>query len=149
MPEKVALIGAGIMGQAIGQRLLECDHTLTVFDIDNVKVAELVARGAIASESPGAATGRSDYVILSLNHADIVKKAVFGDAGIAQAADATKLCRRLILRQLRKCRRSSRHDQEWHGSIVHCREECPVHCQASSQSWRVAMLLTLNERELS
>jgi 2-hydroxy-3-oxopropionate reductase len=91
MPEKVALIGAGIMGQAIGQRLLECDHTLTVFDIDNVKVAELVARGAIASESPGAATGRSDYVILSLNHADIVKKAVFGDAGIAQAADATKL----------------------------------------------------------
>jgi 2-hydroxy-3-oxopropionate reductase len=91
MPERIALIGAGIMGQAIGQRLLECDHGLAVCDIDKSKVAALAARGANAAESPATATARSDYVILSLNHADIVHDAVFGDGGIAETADASKL----------------------------------------------------------
>jgi 2-hydroxy-3-oxopropionate reductase len=91
MPERIALIGAGIMGQAIGQRLLECGHTLAVFDIDRAKVAALVAKGAGAAESPATATRQSEYVILSLNHADIVNNAAFGDSGIAEAADASKL----------------------------------------------------------
>ncbi len=91
MTERVALIGAGIMGQAIGTRLLECGHALMVFDIDAAKVAELVAKGAQSASSPAAATASASFVILSLNHADIVNKAVFGPEGIAAAADASKL----------------------------------------------------------
>jgi len=91
MTERVALIGAGIMGQAIGTRLLDCGHALSVFDIDPAKVSELVARGARAAASPAEATGVSSFVILSLNHADIVSKAVFGPEGIASAADASRL----------------------------------------------------------
>jgi 2-hydroxy-3-oxopropionate reductase len=34
MPVEVAQIGAGIMGSAIGTRLLECGHKLHVFDLD-------------------------------------------------------------------------------------------------------------------
>ena len=34
MSEKVALIGAGVMGNAIGTRLLNTDHELRVFDLD-------------------------------------------------------------------------------------------------------------------
>ena len=78
MGETIALIGAGIMGQAIGARLLECGHALSVFDIDPAKVARLVAKGAQAVNSPAAATAESDFIILSLNHADIVNAAVFG-----------------------------------------------------------------------
>lgn len=91
MSEKVALIGAGIMGQAIGTRLLERDHALSVFDIDAGKVAELCAKGAKAAASPAEATSRSDFVILSLNHADIVRKAVFGSDGVSTTAKAQKL----------------------------------------------------------
>ncbi len=91
MTEKIGLIGAGIMGQAIGTRLLECGHDLAVFDIDAAKVAPLVAKGAHAAGSPAQATARSDFVILSLNHANIVNTAVFGADAIATSADASKL----------------------------------------------------------
>ncbi|WP_373502649.1 NAD(P)-dependent oxidoreductase [Aestuariivirga sp.] len=91
MTEKIGLIGAGIMGQAIGARLLECGHDLAVFDIDDAKVAQLMEKGARAAGSPAQAAALSDFVILSLNHADIVNKAVFGADGIATSADASKL----------------------------------------------------------
>lgn len=91
MAEHVALIGAGIMGQAIGARLIECGHDLTVFDIDPVKVAQLADKGAKPAASPADATAASSFIILSLNHADIVNKAVFGADGIAARADASKL----------------------------------------------------------
>jgi 2-hydroxy-3-oxopropionate reductase len=91
MTEKIALIGAGVMGQAMGTRLLECGHTLVVFDIDAAKVAGLVAKGAAAAESAAAANACSDFIILSLNHADIVRRAVFGVDGIAVTATHEKL----------------------------------------------------------
>ena len=91
MAEAVALIGAGIMGQAIATRLLSCGHALTVFDIDKDKVATLVQKGAKAAANPATAARDVDYVILSLNHADIVAKAVFGGDGIASVATPAKL----------------------------------------------------------
>jgi 2-hydroxy-3-oxopropionate reductase len=91
MTEKIALIGAGIMGSAIGKRLLECGHHLSVFDLDAAKVAALVDGGAAAATSPADAASKSDYVILSLNHARIVRAAVFGIGGVAESADANRL----------------------------------------------------------
>jgi 2-hydroxy-3-oxopropionate reductase len=91
MTEKIALIGAGIMGSAIGTRLLECGHQLAVFDLDSDKVAALVGKGANATTSPADATSKSNYVILSLNHARIVRSAVFGKDGIAENANASCL----------------------------------------------------------
>ncbi len=46
MAEKIALIGCGVMGQAIGGRLAETGNDLVVFDLDEAKVAALVAKGA-------------------------------------------------------------------------------------------------------
>ncbi|MGC3940174.1 NAD(P)-dependent oxidoreductase [Roseobacter sp. EG26] len=86
MSVKVALIGAGAMGGAIGARLAETGNQLTVFDLDQAKVAELVARGANAAPSAAAAAKASDYVITSLNSPKIVEIAVFGPDGIAEGA---------------------------------------------------------------
>ena len=91
MGENIALIGAGIMGQAIGRRLLQCGHRLTVFDIDKARVKQLVEIGAGEAPSPASATAQSGFVILSLNHADIVQQAVFGAEGVAASADPSKL----------------------------------------------------------
>ncbi len=91
MMEKIGLIGAGIMGSAIGRRLLDCGHQLSVFDLDTEKVAALVDRGAIAATSPADATGRSDFIILSLNHARIVRAAVFGKEGVTECTNAHRL----------------------------------------------------------
>lgn len=87
----VAVIGAGIMGTAIATRLIETGHVVTVFDLDPDKVQILVRKGAIAAVSIADAVSRSIYVILSLNHADVVRNAVFGTNGVTAAASAGRL----------------------------------------------------------
>lgn len=87
----VAVIGAGIMGSAIATRLIERGLDVHVFDLDKAKVDALVARGATASASVAAATASSDHVILSLNHANIVRAVVFGPKGVASASSPEKL----------------------------------------------------------
>ncbi|MBO1040804.1 NAD(P)-dependent oxidoreductase [Brucella pituitosa] len=87
----IAVIGAGIMGTAIATRLLETGNRVRVFDLDADKVARLVEKGATAAESPATATAESNFVILSLNHANIVRSVVFGEGGVAQAASAGKI----------------------------------------------------------
>ena len=86
MAHKVALIGAGAMGGAIGARLLEAGQALTVFDLDAEKVAALVDKGATAASSAAEAARVSDFVITSLNSSKIVGIAAFGDNGIAAGA---------------------------------------------------------------
>ena len=86
MPNAVALIGCGVMGGAIGTRLREVGETLTVFDIDEARMQALVDRGAVAARSAAEAASESDYVILSLNSAEIVRTAVFGPHGVAASA---------------------------------------------------------------
>jgi 2-hydroxy-3-oxopropionate reductase len=87
----VAVIGAGIMGSAIATRLLETGHAVQVFDLDSQKVAALVEKGALASASAAEAVAASRFCILSLNHANIVRAAVFGKDGVATAAAPEKL----------------------------------------------------------
>lgn len=86
MSERVALIGVGAMGGAIGTRLVETGNRLLVFDLDKEKVGALVAKGAVAAKSAAEAANQSDYVITSLNSAKIVDIAVFGDNGVAAGA---------------------------------------------------------------
>lgn len=79
------------MGSAIAERLIECGCLVRAFDVDDAKVAALVAKGAVAARSAQNAAATAEFVILSLNHADIVRKVVFGDGGVAAAADPRKL----------------------------------------------------------
>ena len=90
--QRVAVVGVGIMGSAIARRLLDCGHSVSVFDLDRVKVAALEEQGAQAAGTAAAAAAASDFVITSLNAAAVVERAIFGEAGIAAApADARRL----------------------------------------------------------
>ena len=86
MSNRVALIGAGAMGGAIGRRLLETGNRLTVFDPHPEKVAALAELGAQAAATAADAAAQSDFVILSLNSPVIVRAAVFGAGGVAEGA---------------------------------------------------------------
>lgn len=86
MSERIGLIGAGAMGGAIGTRLLETGNALSVFDLDEAKVAALVEKGAVAAHSAAAAAVGNDFVITSLNASHIVGLAAFGEGGIAESA---------------------------------------------------------------
>ncbi|GAK72541.1 2-hydroxy-3-oxopropionate reductase [Agrobacterium rubi TR3 = NBRC 13261] len=86
MGNRIALIGAGAMGGAIGTRLVETGNHLTVFDLDQDKVQLLVDKGASSAKTAAEAAAVSDYVILSLNSPGIIRRAIFGDAGVADGA---------------------------------------------------------------
>ncbi len=89
--QTVAVIGAGIMGTAITTRLLEVGHTVTVFDIDAEKVAKLTEKGAQAASDVAEAARAATYVILSLNHANIVRAVALGEDGIASVFSRDKM----------------------------------------------------------
>jgi 2-hydroxy-3-oxopropionate reductase len=91
MSDRVALIGAGAMGGAIGARLVGTGTLLTVFDLDPAKVAVLVDKGATAATSAAAAATGARAVILSLNSPKVVRAAVFGPGGVAEGAAAGTL----------------------------------------------------------
>jgi 2-hydroxy-3-oxopropionate reductase len=88
---RIAVIGAGIMGSAIATRLIESGQTVTVSDLDAAKVATLAAKGAVGAVSASEAVLANDFIILSLNHADIVRAVVFGRGGVSDSASASKL----------------------------------------------------------
>ncbi len=87
----VAVIGAGLMGSAIATRLLEQGCTVHVFDLNADKVATLAAKGARAAATVTEAVAASEFAILSLNHADIVRAVLFGPDGVVAAAGPDKL----------------------------------------------------------
>jgi 2-hydroxy-3-oxopropionate reductase len=88
---RVAVIGVGVMGAAIAGRLLDTGATLTVFDVAADKTAALAKRGAHVAASAQAAAAAAEFVVTSLNSAEIVERAVFGPAGVAAAAARDKL----------------------------------------------------------
>jgi 2-hydroxy-3-oxopropionate reductase len=87
----VSVVGAGIMGSAISRRLLQCGWAVSVYDRDTAKLAALKDEGANPVASVAAATAASKFVILSLNHADIVRAVVFGENGVLAAASPDRL----------------------------------------------------------
>ncbi|WP_337269196.1 NAD(P)-dependent oxidoreductase [Oryzifoliimicrobium ureilyticus] len=91
MTDKIALIGAGAMGGAIGARLVETGTNLVVYDRDPDKIAALTSKGAVAAVSAADAASQAKAVILSLNSATIVRAAVFGDGGVAEGAKSGTL----------------------------------------------------------
>ena len=94
-----------------------------------------------AIASPAAARRRSDFVILSLNHADIVEQAVFGPDGVAEAATASKAPDRHVFDRSRRDRRMAHSLRHQTGMTW---VDCPLSggvpgaLAENSPSWRAA-----------
>ncbi len=88
---RVAVIGVGNIGTALATRLLDVGATVILHSRTRATCAPLEARGARFANSSREATHAADFVLLSLNHADIVEQVVFGPDGVAEAASADKL----------------------------------------------------------
>jgi 2-hydroxy-3-oxopropionate reductase len=87
----VAIIGVGNIGAAVASRLLDKGAKVILHNRSPERCAALQLRGAHIETSPRAATAAADFVILSLNSADIVEQVVFGADGVECAASADKL----------------------------------------------------------
>lgn len=86
MPEKVGVVGLGLMGSVLASKLIAAGYEVHGCDIDEGRVEALKSGGGIPAGTPLEAAREASFVVLSLLNSDIVKEVCFGQGGIAQSA---------------------------------------------------------------
>ena len=81
---KIAILGTGHMGRAIGSRLLDKGHAVTVWNRTPGRAFELERRGATAALSAQEAASSAD-VVMTLLTADEAVKSVILEGGVLSA----------------------------------------------------------------
>lgn len=82
---KVGFIGLGRMGKGLAGRILSAGHDLLVYDPMPGQTAPLVESGAIAADSPAAASADRDVVISMLPSDAALSQVLVGDSGLLEA----------------------------------------------------------------
>ncbi len=75
----VAVLGMGNMGQAIGRRLLEGGHWVTVWNRTPARAHQVVSAGAMWAPSVAEAASGADVVFTMLANDDAVRAVAFGE----------------------------------------------------------------------
>jgi len=83
--EKIGIVGLGLVGTAIAERLLAAKFDVVGFDIDSTKCKLLGQLGARAVSSSAVLAQQTNRVILSLPDTDVVLQVVEGPGGILEA----------------------------------------------------------------
>jgi 2-hydroxy-3-oxopropionate reductase len=84
--KKIGFVGLGIMGKPMAKNLLKAGYELTVFDINQDAVNEVVAAGGVAAKTAKDAAAVSEAVITMLPNSPHVKAAVLGENGVLEGA---------------------------------------------------------------
>ena len=79
----IALLGTGLLGTAIGQRLLQQGEALVAWNRDAAKLKPLVAAGAQAAANPNAAVAPADVVVSVLSDGPACQAVLIEQAGQA------------------------------------------------------------------
>ena len=80
---KIGFIGLGQMGAAMAANLIKGGNDLTVYDINEEAMANLVAQGASEAASAGAVADGADFVITMLPNGALVRAVLLGENGVA------------------------------------------------------------------
>jgi 3-hydroxyisobutyrate dehydrogenase len=82
---EISLLGTGLLGTAIGERLLGCGHALTVWNRSPGRCAPLLALGARAAATPAEAVAASGVLITVLSDGPTTRAVLLDQAGAALA----------------------------------------------------------------
>jgi 2-hydroxy-3-oxopropionate reductase len=85
--EAVGIIGLGQMGGAMARRLHEAGWPVVAWDLSPAATEAAARSGLIPAASPAAVAAAVKIVITSLPDAAAVRSVLFGDGGVAGAAD--------------------------------------------------------------
>jgi 3-hydroxyisobutyrate dehydrogenase len=88
---RLGFIGVGLMGGPMTSRLLDAGFQVTIWNRSAEKMAPLVAKGAVAADSPKGVAEASDIIMMCLTAAPAVREVVFGENGVAAAGSADKV----------------------------------------------------------
>ena len=90
MIDSIGLVGIGLIGTAIAERLLSNNFEVVGFDIDSARCKHFQQLGGKAASSPAEVAQAAKRVVLSLPDTDIVQQVVEGPAGMLQAKTPPK-----------------------------------------------------------
>jgi 2-hydroxy-3-oxopropionate reductase len=89
--KKIGFIGLGIMGKPMSKNLLKAGYPVVVLDHNKAAVAEVVALGAEAANTPAEVGASADIIITMLPNSPQVKEVVLGANGVLEGASAGKI----------------------------------------------------------
>ena len=87
----VGCIGAGVLGSAIMQRLIDCGFAPALWNRDRSKLDGLLKLGATEASSPAELARKSTFIITCVSDGSIVEHVVFGKHGVAETGGADKV----------------------------------------------------------
>jgi 3-hydroxyisobutyrate dehydrogenase len=79
----IAILGTGIMGAPMAERLIESGHTVAVYNRTPEKIKPLVELGAHPFSVPAQAVKASDAVIVMLSDINAINAVLFGPAKVS------------------------------------------------------------------
>lgn len=85
---RLGLVGLGIMGAAMGRRLLSKGWQVTAWNLEPERYDEVRDRGALWAESPAAVRAASDVVLICVLGDEAIENVCFGPGGFASAGGA-------------------------------------------------------------
>ncbi|MBW7455012.1 2-hydroxy-3-oxopropionate reductase [Paenibacillus sepulcri] len=88
MNKRIGFIGLGIMGRPMSLNLIKAGYQLTVYDINQEAIDQLVLAGAAAADSPQEVGENSDIIITMVPNSGHVREVVLGDNGVIKGAKA-------------------------------------------------------------
>ena len=83
---KIGFIGLGIMGRPMAKNLVKAGYDLTVYDLNEEAVADLVSCGARAADSSREASLEAEVVITMVPNSPQVREVVLGKDGVIEGA---------------------------------------------------------------
>ena len=86
MPQKLGIVGMGLMGQAFIHNLSQSQFSLQGFDIDADRMKDLRDQGGHPVDTPAKAAQGVNFVILSLPTSTIARDVLLGPNGVAEGA---------------------------------------------------------------
>jgi 3-hydroxyisobutyrate dehydrogenase-like beta-hydroxyacid dehydrogenase len=86
---RIAVIGLGAMGSRIASRLLDTGHRVTVWNRTAAKAGPLVERGAELVDSPAAAAGTAEALLVMVSDPPALAAITDGPEGIAAGATSS------------------------------------------------------------
>jgi len=89
MTDKIGLVGLGLVGTAIAERLLASEFDVVGFDIDPAKCDHLIELGGKALSSPAEVAQGAGCVVLSLPDTQVVRQVVEGPSRAAAGSAPT------------------------------------------------------------
>ncbi len=89
--EKLGFIGLGIMGNPMSKNLIKAGYSLTVYDIHQESVNDVVKAGATAVKTCKEVAEQSDVVITMVPDSPEVEAVVYGEQGVLEGVKSGML----------------------------------------------------------